>query len=266
MPKKVIHLPERDRSPLTRAVAVARRHAFTAVAAALFTGALFLVFGWFPDLDRQTMLALLTFAWGVIVGYPVSNYVRGKLGEEPGVFIADVAVEDLDHDGGLYWLPFSDFKELTVTDGSLDQWAPFFYCGKHVDLEDFTAEGVWRGTMTDRELMTAISAVKECRGMLEEDAREAFAIQSNIWSIVYRSTKDATKSVVKTFETGTLPDEGDGIDRAVDDALDSFGLERVSDGLDDLDLEDDDLGDDLVDDQDEPISDQTLEEPAPADD
>ncbi|MFC7230328.1 hypothetical protein ACFQMM_01150 [Saliphagus sp. GCM10025308] len=100
----------------------------------------------------------------------------------------------------------------------------------------------------------------ECRGMLEEDARKLFALEANLWSIVYRATKDATKSVVETFEEGTLPDRGEGVDVAVNDALEDFGLLEKMNELDqdDLDLEAD------LDDLDFEQPEETL--PRPADD
>lgn len=275
MPRKVLDTPKRSEATTTRVLGFLRRNVFAFIAFGLGAVAIALFFGYTPSVGREAILAGLCLAWGVIAGFPTSGFVIDKLGDEPGVFLVDVDVADPDHDGGIYWSPYSDFQEFDIVDGELDQWAPFLYCGKHVDLEAKTVEGVWIGTMTDRELLTALSAVKECRGMLEEDARRAFALETNIWSIVYRAAKDATKAVVNTFESGTLPDEGEGVDRAVNDALEEFDLDRMADRIDDdenadlddlLDAADDDLeADDDLGSGAEP-ADQQPDQPTPADD
>ncbi|ARS89646.1 hypothetical protein B1756_07780 [Natrarchaeobaculum aegyptiacum] len=242
------------------------------VAIILGAASVALMLGFSPNVSTEVLLVALCLGWGLVAGYPVSGVVIDKIGDEPGVFVVDVAAETLEHDSGLYWMPYTEFVEYDVLDGSLDQVAPFLYFARNVDSEAMTMEGTWRGTLTDRELLAALSAVKECRGMLEEDARRAFALETNLWSVVYRASKHATKSVVRTFEEGLLPDEGEGVDRAVSDAMEQFDLERMADRLDDENADLEELVDAAGDDQDsahadtEESLDEPLESPLPADD
>lgn len=272
MTRKVLETPKRSEATSTKVLGWLRRNFMWLVAIALGATAVALLLGFSPNVSTEVLLTALCLGWGLVAGYPVSGVVIDKIGDEPGVFLVDVAVEDPDHDAGLYWSPYSDFVEFDVLDGALDNPAPFLYFGREVDLEAKTVEGVWRGTMTDRELLAALSAVKECRGMLEEDARRAFALETNLWSVVYRAAKDATKSVVSTFEEGTLPDEGEGVDRAVSDAMEQFDLERMADRIDDENADLEELVDAAGDDQEsahadtEESLDDPLENPLPADD
>ncbi|MFP8954842.1 hypothetical protein ACLI4Z_18050 [Natrialbaceae archaeon A-arb3/5] len=270
MTRKVVESPERSDSKTARLLEFLRRNVLWIIVVLLVIIAIALLLGVGPTVGRNSLLALACAGWGIVAGYPISGFVKSKLGDEPGVFLVDVKAEDIDHDAALYWSPYTEFQEFNVTDGSLDQVAPFLYFGRNVDPDELTVEGVWRGSLTDRELLAALSAVKECRGMLEEDARRGFALETNLWSVVYRAAKDATKAVVKTFEEGTLPDEGEGVDNAVSDAMAQFDLERMADRIDDDENADlDELveatGDDLDDEPEQPETDP-LAEPQPADD
>ncbi|WP_254524925.1 hypothetical protein [Natrinema caseinilyticum] len=176
-----------------------------------------------------------------IVGDRLMSWVP----EPTHIWLVDVDARIVD--GAVYRFPQTDWSELEVTDGSLEQWGPILYAGSNVDLETMTVEGTWRGTMDDRQLIASLQAVYECRNMLEEDAKKAFAIENTLWSIVRTASKDAVASVIKTFEKGSLPDEGDGLDDSINNALDQFGLERrySSDGdaLEELDVDLEELGD-----------------------
>lgn len=243
MPRKVLDTPEREESTRTRVIAFARRNALNLIALGLFTIAIALLVGLEPDVGRVHVLVALSAIWGVLVGYPISGYVVGKIGEEPGVFIVELAADD-PQTGALYWYPYTEFRSLQVVDGELDKLAPSLYAARSIDPEAHEATGTWRGSLTDRELLTALQAVQECRGMLEEDARRAFALETSLWSIVYRGTKQATKSVIETFETSMLPDRGKGVDAAVNNALEEFGLGDSIGQVDEVTL------DELVDDAD----------------
>ncbi|WP_252699470.1 hypothetical protein [Natronosalvus vescus] len=251
--------PPSERHPW---IALLLRNSGKILALGLFAAAGLMWLDLLPDVSREAKIAGLAFAAFLLPGSYVGDWVQNQRGDPQFVLLVDVAAQE--EDGGIASIPLADWRDLEVVDGKLDQWAPMLYAGKNLDLEEMTVEGCWRGTLTDRELLAALSAVEECRGMLEEDSRKLFAIESNLWSIVYRATKDATRSVVNTFEKGTLPDEGEGVDNAVNDALDQFGLLDTVDNLEeaddlDADLDDLDLG---MNDDDQP--EEKL--PRPADD
>jgi hypothetical protein len=186
-----------------------------------------------------TMLILSPFA--VLVG----SLITSLLPDPPGVVLVDVDARVMD--SAVYWFPVDTFREsLEVTKGELNQVAPSLYFGKQIDREELTVEGTWRGTVSDRELIRGLAKVHECRGQLEDDARKGFIIETQAFTLVRSAARDATQTIVETFQKGTLPDEGDGINDAIDSALEEYGIEeQLKDELEDVD--DLDLDADLLD-------------------
>ncbi|WP_224447011.1 hypothetical protein [Haloprofundus salilacus] len=164
--------------------------------------------------------ALLISPLGVIVG----SYITGLLYDPNYVYLLDVDAARFD--GALYQFPYESFIEIEVLDGKLDDVASNLYIGKNVDIEAMTVEGTWRGSMTDRELLTAVTKIWEFRYLLEPDAREGFKLNTSLWGIVRSATVDTTLHVIDTFEKGSLPDEGHGIEQAVDRVLEEYDVDR----------------------------------------
>jgi len=189
---------------------------------------------------RWLRLSIIT---GVVVfpyGYVVAKYIVGLLLDPDYIYLVDLDARYLD--GALYRFPSRQFRDIDVREGSLCQLTPHLYTAKDVDLDDMSCLGTWRGTLDDRDLLRSLSKVHECRDILEQDAKRGFAIEAQAFSIIRQATRSAVMTVVDTFESGTLPDEGDGIATAVDDAIERYDLEsRIDESLDDntdLDLED----------------------------
>lgn len=181
----------------------------------------------------------------IVSMFTVGRWTAGRaadLFDGPGwVWLVDVDLLDLDG-AGIYRWPRPRWSEVDVTEGQLYWSSPSLAFGKNVDLEANTVEGVWPGTLDDRELMTALSKVHELRNVLEEDAQRGFAIETQVFSIVRSATRQAVLSVVQTFEKSTLPDRGESINQAIDDAIEQFDLDRhvqkrENDPLDDLDTD-----------------------------
>jgi hypothetical protein len=165
----------------------------------------------------------------IVSMFTVGRWTAGRaadLFDGPGwVWLVDVDLLDLDG-AGIYRWPRPRWSEVDVTEGQLYWSSPSLAFGKNVDLEANTVEGVWPGTLDDRELMTALSKVHELRNVLEEDAQRGFAIETQVFSIVRSATRQAVLSVVQTFEKSTLPDRGESINQAIDDAIEQFDLDR----------------------------------------
>ena len=184
------------------------------------------------------------------LGFLVGNKVVSWLYDPAWVYLIDLDARVLD--GGIYRLPLEDFRELEILDDDefvnstydLTQLSPNLYVGKQVDLEDMTVVGTWRGTLDDRELTRALRAVHECRGQLQDDAQRGFILESSAFVVVRRATRNTVERIVQLFEDGSLPDSGDGIERAVDQELKDFGLDDASDS-DLSDLVDDDAIDEM---------------------
>lgn len=195
-------------------------------------------------LPRWAKLSLLTGLLLSPLAWMVSDWVLRLLPDPPGVVLVDIDARVMD--GAVFWLPVDDFHDMEVLDGELNQVAPELYFGKQVDLDAMTVEGTWRGTLSDRELLRGLQKVEECRGQLEDDARKGFILETQAFTVVRSAVRSTVSTVIETFESGTLPDEGDGLNDAVDRAIEDFDLdERLDDELSDLD--DLDAADELLD-------------------
>ncbi|TKX45173.1 hypothetical protein [Halorubrum sp. ARQ200] len=183
------------------------------------------------------------------LGWMTGSKVVSWLYNPSFVWLIDLDARVLE--GGIYRLPPDDFREMDVLDEEdfinstyeLTQLSPNLYVGKQVDLEDMTVVGTWRGTLDDRELTRALRAVHECRGQLQEDAQRGFILETSAFVVVRRATRNTVERVVELFEDGSLPDSGSGIERAIDQELEEFGLadsdnQDLSDLVDDADLDD----------------------------
>lgn len=179
-------------------------------------------------------------------GYMTGDTITSMLPDPEGVVLVDVDARKMD--GAVWWLPLDDWHDLEVTDGELNQVGPTLYFGKEIDIEDMTAKGTWRGSMSDRELLRGLTKVYECRGQLEDDAKKGFVLETQAFSIIRSAVRDTTKTVVETFQKGTLPDDGEGIDSQIEAALDEYDLsDRFDEELSDVDELDVEGGDPVLD-------------------
>lgn len=182
-------------------------------------------------IPREVKLFGLTALILLPAGWMVASWVMSQLWDPNNVFLLDLDARYTD--GALYRFPFEQFHALEVVDGELDEVTSSLYIGKAVDLDEMTVKGTWRGTMDDRELLRALQKVEECRGQLEEDARIGFTLETSAFTIVRNAVRETTRTVVRTFEKGTLPDEGEGVNQAIEDAIEKFDLdERIGENLD----------------------------------
>ena len=200
------------------------------------------------EIPRFARIAILAGLFVLPLGWLTGKKVVDMLYDPSFVWLVDLDARVLD--GGIYRLPPDEFRELDVLDDDefinpsyeLTQLSPSLYVGKQVDLDDMTVVGTWRGTLDDRELTRALRAVHECRGQLQQDAQRGFILESSAFVVVRRATRNTVERVVELFEDGSLPDSGDGIERAIDKELEEFGLDQQDGGIDDL-VDDADLDD-----------------------
>ncbi len=246
-----------DEKPTTTNVLLdlVKHRLLTIVGLLLLFGGVTLYFDLIPSVPRWLKLALIV---GVLVspsGYFAASYVLNLLPDPQMVFVVDVDARE--PDGAIFQFPVRDFAELEILDGELHQAAPTLYFAREVDKDAMTALGNWKGTLSDRELLTAVSKIDECRGMLEDDAKRGFQIETQAWSIIRGATRSAVRSVVETFERGSLPDEGKGLGQEIDAALEQFDLDKEIRHVDNEgasgseNSSPDDLGDDPLADPDE---------------
>jgi len=196
---------------------------------------------WILDLQipRWLQVGGITAAvLGPTVGLWTGKKANELLGGPSMIWIVDFDLLDLDG-AGIYRCPTPRWQEWEVVDGELTWATPNLAFGKAVDTENQTLEGTWPGTISDRELMQSLTMLRRCRNQLEEDAKRGFELETNGFSIIRSATRATVRHVVKTFERGTLPDEGDALHAEIDTALEEFGIEdQLANG--DLDGDPDD--------------------------
>ncbi|MGZ0746713.1 hypothetical protein [Haloparvum sp. AD34] len=184
-------------------------------------------------------------------GYVLGGKLSSLMIDPNWVYLVDLDARRLD--GAIYRFPFDEFRELTITneDGNeaagyeLTQLSPNLFVGKSVDLEELEVVGTWRGTLNDVELARALQAVSECRGDLQDQAQRGFALETSAFTIVHNAVRETTRSIIDTFENGTLPDEGDALENSIDDHLEQFGLDAAVKDVEDIDLEPEDVENDV---------------------
>jgi len=198
------------------------------------------------EVPRRLKLAVIGIVAISPYGYIVGKYIIGLLWSPENVFVVDIDARFVD--GALYRFPYEDFRELEVSEGQLDELTPWLHVGKDVDLDEMTVKGTWRGTLSDRELLMALSKIDECRGQLEKDAQKGFALRTQAFTIIRSCVRSGVESVVEVFEQKSLPDRGESIEAAIDDALDRYDLDReIDERLEDMDIEADDLDPETID-------------------
>ena len=226
-----------------------RAHAPTLVALGTIATVVGIIAGFDVSLPRSVQVAgLAALLGGIPLGLLTGSKVVDWLYNPQYEWLIDLDARVLD--GGIYRLPPEDFRDLEILDDDefknpsydITQLGPHLYVGKQVDLEDLTVVGTWRGTLDDRELATALRAVYDCRGELQDDAREGFILKSSAWIIVRRATQNTVESVIDLFEDGTLPDSGDALDGVIEKELREFGLDPGGSSLDDL-VDDEEIDD-----------------------
>lgn len=216
-------------------------------------------FGAFPAVPRWLKVGALASIAVVPIGWAAG--VKAGNADHQYHYLLDVELPGNAGEGGaLYELSEADFRELEVLEDELEDWAPFLHVGKGVHIDELVVEeGTWMGALSKRELLTARAKMAELRGDLEDDAKKGFVLEANAFIIIRGATQAAIRRIVETFERGTLPDDGDGLSKRIDDALERFDLDESVDAVRgdpleelDFDLDDviegdpDDLDDELV--------------------
>lgn len=190
------------------------------------------------NLSLIGLSALLSLGF---VGAPTGKKVKAMLWDPNYVWLVDLDARV--RTGGIWRMPSQRFREWEVTDGELDWWTPNLAAGKNVDAEEQTIEGVWRGTLTDRELMVALENVKRCRETLEKRAQKGDVFEATGFIIIRNAVSKVVNHVRRTFEAGTLPDDGEALTEEIDSAIEEFGIDR---SLDDLVDDDEDPTNDVA--------------------
>ncbi|QZP39840.1 hypothetical protein [Halobaculum magnesiiphilum] len=231
-----------DRTAVAATVDFLRARFLSIVAVVCVGSGLIVLLGFDLSVPRRAKIAVV--AGGLILpyGFIAADYVTSLMPDNEFVWLVDLDARVLD--GALYRFPSDDYRELTVVGPNgnssrsyeVTDLTPFLKIGKDVDLEEMTVVGTWRGTLSDDDLLRALSKVEECRGSLEEKAQRGFTIETQAFTIIRSAARSCVMSVVRTFEKGTLPDHGESLAEEVDAALEQYDLQDELADLDDAEI------------------------------
>ncbi|CCQ34325.1 hypothetical protein HLRTI_001514 [Halorhabdus tiamatea SARL4B] len=127
----------------------------------------------------------------------------------------------------IYELTPTAWESVWVEEGDLYQWENTnhpVYEAESFDPENLIAEGTWRGSKSDRELLRAEKKVEELREEIEKEADMSIDLELSIASRVRKATKAIGQVIIEDYA-----------------ATSTYEGERVRDVLSDLrqDVEDD---------------------------
>ncbi|MFK8212082.1 hypothetical protein [Haloferax volcanii] len=216
--------PDRDAGRLVTAfVWVMRYGVHLAVAGSLLLVGLVLVF----DVRVPRSLQIIGLTAGlsaVIAGRWVGGQAVDLMGGPQMMWLVDLDL--LDRDGaGVYTCPTPRWSEWTVVDGQLWWATPNLAFGRGVDLDAREVAGTWVGSLPDPVLARALEYLRYNRKQLEPKARKGESLEINSFAIVRAAAVKTVKHVVRTFEKGALPDDGEALHSEIDSVLEDFDLD-----------------------------------------
>ncbi|MGB9957447.1 hypothetical protein ACOZ4B_13815 [Haloferax prahovense] len=216
--------PDRDAGRLVTAfVWVMRYGVHIAVAGSLLLVGLVLVL----DVRVPRSLQIIGLTAGlsaVIAGRWVGGQAVDLMGGPQMMWLVDLDL--LDRDGaGVYTCPTPRWSEWTVVDGQLWWATPNLAFGRGVDLDAREVAGTWVGSLPDPVLARALEYLRYNRKQLEPKARKGESLEINSFAIVRAAAVKTVKHVVRTFEKGALPDDGEALHSEIDSVLEDFDLD-----------------------------------------
>jgi len=195
--------------------------------------------GWFPDIPRRLKLAFYAFVAAAVLGYPAAVRIVDYLYRPEHTYLVGFNAEK--DEIGVWKLPPSSWRDLEITEGelySLQAAHPAWEC-RSFDPDELQAEGSWRGSATDLELIESREAINEVRNDLEDLAKEGLTVRVKQSSIVRGAVRDIVQAFISDYETETLYD-GDELQAKVDEAIDHWDLDEPQQEQEELDETHDD--------------------------
>jgi len=174
----------------------------------------------FVDVSIPPQITLFTTAFlaGAVLYVFPSIFICSWLWNPFPYFVVDIDAERSYF--ALYKLSEKSFNELEFTDGEPFPLGPKVISVRNYDIEENTAEGTWRGSKDDVELLRKLEEVDELKTTMENLAKRGLAYRSKYTLIIYRSVERIVTSFLADFESEVF-ESGDSIQHAVQDSMDA---------------------------------------------
>jgi len=226
--------PAEEERPTTRLEFVLRYRWFLLLAVGLL-GAVGYVIVEGYEVPRGAKVFAAAFIAGSLMGIPAAGRIVDWLYSPPYTYLVDL--DPVDSDFAIWELPPAVWRELTVEDGGelfqLRAAAPAYEVQSY-NPEENRAEGTWRGTASDVELIRDRTKIAEVRGELEERAKRGMAFEVMKAGIIRSALDRILRAFVQDFEAESLY-SGEAVQKAVERALDGAELsleeERPGEGV-----------------------------------
>lgn len=177
-----------------------------------------------PEIPRPALVGITAVIMSALAGYIPSVKLVRWLYSPNNRYLVDL---DTDDDGFALWeLSPSAWDNLAVEEGELHKLpntkSPAYTC-QGFDPETNAAEGTWRGSASDLEMLREKERIAEIRGQLETMAQRGISLRMRSGSIVRQALSQIVTDLVAQYEGITIP-HGERVEQAVEDALDDYDL------------------------------------------
>jgi len=219
-----------------REVLIADRWRILILLGIIFTAAVFL--GFSPKIPRSARLGGVVLLVTGVAAYPYARMVVEYLYSPDYTYLLDVDARD--NQIALYKIPPEIFREIS-TDGveelhQVEAQYPTYEC-RNYDPEERHAEGTWRASATDLEMIAEQTKIDEIRTDLEELAQEGISLRVKQSGIIRKSLREIINGFIASFESESIYD-GEKIDQAIEQSLQEVGFESDDEDDDPLDTHD----------------------------
>ena len=145
------------------------------------------------------------FALGILLALALGALPASKiidwLYNPPKRYIVSLGLKESE-DPAIYELTPASWERVWVEDGALYQWDNTnhpVYEAEAFDPENLIAEGTWRGSKPDRELLKTEKKVEELREEIEKEADMSIDLELSIASRVRKATKAIGQVIIEDY-------------------------------------------------------------------
>lgn len=182
--------------------------------------AIAVLMGFDPAIPREARLAGLVMLVTALAAYPYARLVVNYLYRPDYRWLLDLDARD--NEIAVWKVPPETFREIELR-GELEElhqltaMEPTYEC-RDYDPDELEADGTWRASASDIELLAEQERIDEVRTDLEDLAKEGLSLRIKQSGIVRTALRDIINSFIGAFEADAVFD-GEKIDEAIEKSL-----------------------------------------------